>query len=50
MINYLLLRSRDKRISFVFVTNFTGDGKTEIVKSGDTIAVSDVTLNRQYRL
>lgn len=50
MINYLLLRSRDKRISFVFVTNFTGDGKTEIVKSGDTITVSDVTLNRQYRL
>ena len=49
-IDYLLLRSRDKRISFVFVTDFTGTGKVEIVKSDDTITVIDMTLNRTYRL
>lgn len=49
-IDYLLLRSRDKRISFVFVTDFTGTGKVDIVKSDDTITVIDMTLNRTYRL
>lgn len=50
MIDYLLLRSRDKRVSSVFVTDFTGNGNIDIVETGDTITVIDMTLNQHYPL
>ncbi|MRS13930.1 alginate lyase [Enterobacteriaceae bacterium RIT691] len=50
MIEYLLLRSHDKQFSAVFVTDFTGNGKIDIVKTEEAITVIDMTSNQQYRL
>lgn len=50
LIDYLLLRSRDKHIVHIFVTDFSGKGNIDLIKEGNTISVRDVTLDKRYVL
>jgi hypothetical protein len=50
MIDYLIARSREPQVTMVFVTDFSGENHAKISAIGDNIRVTDMRLNRDYRL
>lgn len=50
LIDYLLLRSREKHVVHIFVTDFSGRGNIDIIKDGNVIKIKDLTINKQYEL
>ncbi|MCS2158271.1 heparinase II/III family protein [Scandinavium sp. H11S7] len=50
MIDYLIARSHEKQVSYLFVTDFSGESSVQISATGQTFNVSDSRLNRDYLL
>ncbi|WP_202306043.1 heparinase II/III domain-containing protein [Dryocola clanedunensis] len=50
LIDYLVLRSRERHVLQVFVTDFTGQGNIDIVREGHNVIVTDMTSGKVHTL